>query len=133
MSSISQSECLLASSRTGDASFLKLLRRPETNWQSLVELLPELAIVSPEVARQIEFDAKYEGYIVRQEQEVERHRRLGERRIPHSFDYGRLTQLRIEAREKLDRVRPLNIAQASRISGITPADVALLMIHLDAR
>jgi tRNA uridine 5-carboxymethylaminomethyl modification enzyme len=58
---------------------------------------------------------------------------MAERRIPPSFDYSRITQLRAEAREKLIRVRPITVAQASRISGITPADVALMMIHLDGR
>jgi tRNA uridine 5-carboxymethylaminomethyl modification enzyme len=124
---------LLATARSGDTAMLKLLRRPETDWSDLVERLPELSGVPTEVARQIEYDAKYEGYIARQEQEVERNRRLADRRIPESFDFARLTQLRAEAREKLLRVRPLSVAQASRISGITPADVALLMIHLDAR
>ena len=124
---------LLAAARIGDLTLLKLLRRPETTWSDAVAQLPELAAISTEVARQIEFDVKYEGYIVRQEQEIQRNRRLAERRIPEGFDYGRITQLRVEAREKLNRVRPLSIAQASRISGITPADVALLMIHLDGR
>ena len=124
---------LLETARAGDATLLKLLRRPETTWSHLVEQLPELSAISSEVARQIEYDIKYEGYIARQEQEIERSRRLSERRIPASFDYARITQLRVEAREKLNRVRPLTVAQASRVSGITPADVALLMIHLDGR
>jgi tRNA uridine 5-carboxymethylaminomethyl modification enzyme len=130
---IERLKTLLQQERAGDGSFLKLLRRPEVSWPQLVELIPDLASVPVEVARQIEYDAKYEGYIARQDQEVERNRRLAERRIPDSFDYARLTQLRTEAREKLLRIRPVSIAQASRISGITPADVALLMIHLDAR
>ncbi|MEX2139214.1 MAG: tRNA uridine-5-carboxymethylaminomethyl(34) synthesis enzyme MnmG [Pirellulales bacterium] len=130
---IERLKVLLEQARAGDSSYLKLLRRPEVSWPQLVELLPDLASVPVEVARQIEYDAKYEGYIVRQDQEVERNRRLAERRIPDSFDYARLTQLRAEAREKLLRVRPVSVAQASRISGITPADIALLMIHLDGR
>ena len=124
---------LLETARSSETTLLKFLRRPEANWADLAERLPELSAVSAEVARQIEYDAKYEGYIARQEQEVERNRRLADRRIPDSFDYASLTQLRSEAREKLLRVRPRSIAQASRISGITPTDVALLMIHLDGR
>ncbi len=122
---------LLKKTRTTDGSLLKLMRRPETNWNQLSERLPELAAVSADVARQVEYDVKYEGYVARQEQEIDRNRRLAERRIPDSFDYARISQLRVEAREKLGRIRPLSIAQASRISGITPADLALLMVHLD--
>ena len=133
LAEIERVTAVLESSRAGDATLLKLLRRPEMTWSLLIDQRPELSAVTNEVARQIEYDAKYEGYIVRQEQEIERHRRLAERRIPESFDYGRIAQLRVEAREKLNRVRPLSLSQASRISGITPADVALLMIHLDGR
>jgi tRNA uridine 5-carboxymethylaminomethyl modification enzyme len=133
LAEIDRLKILLENTRAGDASCLKLLRRPEASWQHIVDMLPELATVPLQVARQIEYDVKYEGYVARQEQEIERNRRLADRRIPESFDYARLTQLRAEAREKLDRVRPVSVAQASRISGITPADVALLMIHLDAR
>jgi tRNA uridine 5-carboxymethylaminomethyl modification enzyme len=133
LAEIERVTAVLESSRAGDATLLKLLRRPEMTWSLLIDQRPELSAVTNEVARQIEYDVKYEGYIVRQEQEIERHRRLAERRIPESFDYGRIAQLRVEAREKLNRVRPLSLSQASRISGITPADVALLMIHLDGR
>jgi tRNA uridine 5-carboxymethylaminomethyl modification enzyme len=133
LAEIERVTAVLESSRAGDATLLKLLRRPEMTWSLLIDQRPELSAVTNEVARQIEYDVKYEGYIVRQEQEIERHRRLAERRIPESFDYGRIAQLRVEAREKLNRVRPLSLSQASRISGITPADVALLMIHLGGR
>jgi tRNA uridine 5-carboxymethylaminomethyl modification enzyme len=128
---IGRVSALLENTRTSDGSLLKLLRRPETKWEQLAAYSSELADVPPEVARQIEYDAKYEGYVARQELEIERNRRLAERRIPESFDYARITQLRVEAREKLGRVRPISLAQASRISGITPADLALLMVHLD--
>src|SRR5690606_17483481 len=94
---------------------------------------PELADVSPEVAWQVLCDVKYAGYVARQQVEVDRQQRLAAKRIPASFDYSRLAQLRAEAREKLTRVRPTNLAQASRISGITPADIALVMVHLDGR
>jgi len=107
------------------------LRRPDVGWEHVVEQLPELAATPPEVAEQVLWDVKYAGYVVRQQADVERQQRLADKRIPQSFDYGRLGQLRAEAREKLARVRPVNLAQASRISGITPADVALLMIHLE--
>jgi tRNA uridine 5-carboxymethylaminomethyl modification enzyme len=78
-------------------------------------------------------DLKYAGYVARQTVEVDRQQRLAEKRIPQGFDYARLTQLRAEAREKFQRVQPVNLAQASRISGITPADIALLMVHFDGK
>jgi tRNA uridine 5-carboxymethylaminomethyl modification enzyme len=123
---------ILETARFDGDPLLRLLRRPEMNWEHLVTHIPELASIAREVARQVEYDVKYAGYVERQEVEIARLRRLQEKRIPASFDYTRLVQLRMEAREKLTRTRPISLAQASRISGITPADVAILMIHLDA-
>jgi tRNA uridine 5-carboxymethylaminomethyl modification enzyme len=85
------------------------------------------------VAEQVSHDVKYAGYVERQEVEIARARRLAEKRIPAAFDFSAIVHLRAEARAKLTRVRPASLAQASRISGITPADVALLMIHLGGR
>jgi tRNA uridine 5-carboxymethylaminomethyl modification enzyme len=79
------------------------------------------------------YDIKYEGYVARQEAEIQRQRRLAEYRIPSELDYFSVPGLRFEAREKLARVRPHNLDQASRISGITPADIAVLIIHLNSR
>jgi len=101
-----------------------LLRRPDVG---IGALLPGLA---PEVAAQVEIELKYEGYIERQQREVDKFRRLEDKRIPAKFDYGRLKQLRFEAREKLERVRPASIGQAYRIAGVTPADIQLLLVHL---
>jgi tRNA uridine 5-carboxymethylaminomethyl modification enzyme len=98
-----------------------------------VEILPELADASADAINQVICDIKYSGYIARQEVEVERQRRLAAKRIPSSFNYGRILHLRAEAREKLARVRPVDLSQASRISGITPADIALVMVHLEGR
>ncbi len=108
----------------------KWLARPETEWSHLVAWYPELAEVPGEVADQVAYDAQYAGYIARQQVEVERQQRLAEKRIPESFDYQRIKQLRKEAREKLSRVRPTSLAQAARISGITPADLALVTAYL---
>jgi len=124
---------LLAATRSGDATLAQWLRRTDVNWSALVERLPELARVSPEVAEQVSHDAKYSGYIARQEADVERQRRLAGRRIPAGFDYHALGHLRMEARERLAQVEPVDLAQASRISGITPADLAVLMVHLEGR
>jgi tRNA uridine 5-carboxymethylaminomethyl modification enzyme len=101
-----------------------LLRRPET---AIADLLPGLRA---DVAEQVEIDVKYEGYIQRQAKDVEKFLRLEAKAIPERFDYGRIAHLRFEAREKLQRVRPASIGQASRIAGVTPVDVQLLLVHL---
>ncbi|MBX3414644.1 MAG: tRNA uridine-5-carboxymethylaminomethyl(34) synthesis enzyme MnmG [Pirellulales bacterium] len=124
---------LLATSRHEQVPLERWLRRQEIAWEDLVAWLPELARVPADVARQVTYDVKYAGYVARQEVDIERQRRLAARRIPESLDYAKLGQLRAEAREKLSRVRPRDMAQAGRISGITPADLALLMVHLDGK
>ncbi len=106
------------------------LRRTEVEWEDVVRLAPELEATPDEIARQVRHDIKYAGYIERQQAEVERQQRLADKRIPLDFDYAGIRQLRVEAKEKLQRIRPGNLAQASRISGITPADIALLLAHL---
>ena len=118
-------------SQSGEVTAAKFLRRPEISWQDICERLPELQQVPVDIAWQVECDVKYAGYIARQEVEVARQKRLAEKRIPDNLDYDSIGQLRTEAREKLAKIRPTSLAQASRISGITPADVALLMTHLD--
>jgi tRNA uridine 5-carboxymethylaminomethyl modification enzyme len=111
----------------------KRLRRPEASWNDAVRCLPELAEVDRAVVQQVLCDLKYAGYIARQQSEVDRQARLAQKRIPDSFRYDRIVHLRAEAREKLTRVQPRDLAQASRISGITPADLALVMVHLDGK
>jgi tRNA uridine 5-carboxymethylaminomethyl modification enzyme len=122
---------LLNRTRSGDVPLSRLLRRPEVTWEDLVGQLPELGSVSREVAQQVVHDAKYAGYLAREDADIARQHRLAERRIPDGFDFWSLDHLRTEARERLSRIRPLNLAQAGRISGITPADLAVLIIHLD--
>jgi len=124
---------LLETTRHEQQPLAKVLRRTESTWQDVVAILPELAAVPEDVVMQVTHDAKYAGYVARQELDIERQQRLAGRRIPSSFDYGRILQLRTEAREKLSRIRPASLAQAGRISGITPADLALVMVHLEAR
>lgn len=130
---ISQVARLLETTRSDDTSLAKLLRRPETTWEDLTQRLPELRQVPDEVATQVTYDIKYAGYIRRQQEQVARHQRLAHKRIPADFDYDQLAQLRAEARQKLAKHRPLNLDQASRVSGITPADIALLMAYLANR
>lgn len=121
---------LLENHRAEGQPLVALLRRTETTWLDMVARLPELAAVPQEVAYQVTWDIKYAGYLAREDEEIERQRRLAERRIPEGFDYGRVVHLRAEAREKFSRVRPANLAQAGRISGITPADLAVLSLYL---
>ncbi|HTW95031.1 MAG TPA: tRNA uridine-5-carboxymethylaminomethyl(34) synthesis enzyme MnmG [Tepidisphaeraceae bacterium] len=114
----------LADHRINGVSGLDLLRRPEV---SLTDLCPD---ISPEIARQIEIRIKYEGYIVRQQREIDRMASLEEKLIPASLDYGHVVGLRNEAKQKLTRFTPRSLGQALRISGITPADITVLAIHL---
>lgn len=107
------------------------LRRPEVTWEVICQSVPSLAVIDQEVAQQCCVDIKYAGYIDRQQMEVDKQVRLSEKRIPISFDYDRIVTLRNEAREKFTKVRPLSLAQAKRISGITPADIALVLAHLE--
>jgi len=122
---------MIETTRCGRVTLSKLLRRPEVVWDDVVEHVPELAGVSTEISQQVVNDAKYAGYIARQEIDVARQRRLASRRIPDDFDFRSVTHLREEAREKLSRIQPLDLSQAGRISGITPADLAVLMVHLE--
>jgi tRNA uridine 5-carboxymethylaminomethyl modification enzyme len=112
------------------ATLAKWLKRPETEWSDLVARAPELGQFSREVAEQVTYDVKYAGYIAREQAEIVRQSKLADRRIPAAFDFATIRHLRAEAREKLTRVRPESLAQAGRISGITPADMALLAVHL---
>ncbi len=124
---------LLESTRCGQVTLAKMLRRPEVSWQQVADRLPELAGACPEVAQQATCDAKYAGYIARQEIDIARQRRLAARRLPAEFDFRAVEHLREEAREQLGRVRPADLAQAGRISGITPADLNVLMVYLEGR
>lgn len=119
--------------RRGDISLAKLLRRPEIGWADVAAGDDELSSISPQAAEQVVIDLKYEGYVERQQSDVDRQERLSNKRIPQQFDYARIRQLRAEAREKLTRIRPQSLAQASRISGVTPADIALVLMHLEGR
>ena len=120
----------LDATHNAQGSATKFLRRPEVGWPELTAAFPAFAAVSPEVAEQLSIDAKYAGYIERQETEIARAAKLGAKKIPDHFDYSALIHLRAEAKEKLSAVRPMNLAQAARITGITPADIALLTVAL---
>jgi len=123
----------LRKNRSDGDSLATWLRRTEVEWAELCVRYPALRIwdACPDVVEQVVLEAKYSGYIDRQAAEVERFQRLENRRIPPTFDYLGVPQLRHEAREKLNRIRPTSLGQASRISGITPADLAMLLLYLE--
>ncbi len=114
----------------GSVSAEEYLRRPEVEWDEIVTRFPQLNEFSTRVIEQVCWDVKYSGYLTRQDASVERARRLQKFRIPENFDYFSVNQLRMEAKEQLSRVRPETIDQASRIRGITPADLAVLVLTL---
>ena len=124
---------VLAGQRVNGTSLADLLKRPEFGWQECVAAVPDLATVSREAAAQIENDIRYAGYLALERERIERQRRLGERSIPDGFDFAAVRHLRAEAREQLARIRPRTLAQAGRVSGITPADLALVLVHLEGR
>ncbi len=110
---------------------LHFLRRPEVTYDVIKTLSPAPHPLSPEVIQQVTIETKYAGYVEKQRRQVERMKRLEERRIPQGFDYTRMVGLRNEAREKLMRFRPINVGQASRIHGVNPTDISILLIHLE--
>jgi tRNA uridine 5-carboxymethylaminomethyl modification enzyme len=109
---------------------LSLLRRPGASYALVQAIAPPETALAREAAEQVEVEAKYAGYIARQRVEVERMARMEDRRIPPGLDYGPIPGLRSEAREQLMHYRPLTVGQASRLSGVTPADVAILTVYL---
>ncbi len=109
---------------------LQFLRRPEVDYDLVVALSPPPELLPPDVAEQVGIEAKYAGYIDKQRIEVDRVRRLEDWRIPPDLRYEALPGLRTEAREKLAYVRPATVGQASRLAGVNPADISVLLIHL---
>ena len=110
-----------------------LLRRPGLGMDDLAELLPEEAALSPEVREQIEVTLRYEGYLEKERRQVEAFRRAEDALLPQGFDYMTLDGLRIEARQKLTAHQPRSLGEAGRISGVSPGDVAVLMVFLEKR
>jgi tRNA uridine 5-carboxymethylaminomethyl modification enzyme len=130
---IAQLQAELSAAKSEGDSLAIWLRRTGVEWADLCERHPPLSEwnAQPEVVEQVVLEAKYSGYIARQASEVERFRRTENRRIPEHFDFSAIPQLRQEARDKLTRVRPTSLGQASRVSGITPADLAVLLFYLE--
>ena len=112
-------------------SFASLIKRPELNYDILSEIDEDRPELSWRVREQVNIQIKYEGYIEKQMHEVERFKKTEGRLIPESIDYNNIEGLRLEARQKLSRIRPANVGQASRISGVSPADISVLLIYLE--
>ena len=116
---------------TKDGRLCDLLRRPENSYESLAAVDPDRPALPHEVTEAVEIAVKYQGYIDRQLRQVAEQRKMEDRPLPPDLDYLYMEGLRLEARQKLDRIRPLNLGQASRISGVSPADVAVLLVFLE--
>ncbi|MCR5311780.1 MAG: tRNA uridine-5-carboxymethylaminomethyl(34) synthesis enzyme MnmG [Lachnospiraceae bacterium] len=112
-------------------SLAELLCRPELSYDELKELDPERPVLSPDVIDQVCIQIKYEGYLERQEHQVKQFKKMEKKLIPDSIDYDDVPSLRIEARQKLKEFRPLSVGQASRLSGVTPADISVLLVYLE--
>jgi len=111
-------------------SMADLLMRPELNYELLAEIDPERKELPVDVTEQVEIELKYSGYIERQQRQVDQFKKTESRRIPEDLNYDDVPSLRIEARQKLKKIRPENIGQASRISGVSPADISVLLVYL---
>lgn len=111
---------------------LNLLKRPEIKYSHIKELLHEETTLTKEEIQQIEIQVKYEGYIRKMAQQVERLNKLEEKQIPQDIDYSKISNLALEARQKLNQIRPLTIGQAGRISGVNPSDIAILTVYLES-
>ena len=118
---------------TTSATMAELIRRPELTYQVLSPIDPDRPDLPFDVQEEINIEIKYEGYITRQERQVEQFRKMEEKKIPEDINYDDVPSLRNEARQKLKEVRPSSIGQASRVMGVNPADVSVLMVYLKTR
>jgi tRNA uridine 5-carboxymethylaminomethyl modification enzyme len=130
---IGRASDVLGNGRHHGATLEEWLRRPEMDWSGLCELSSQIAEldIGPLAIQQVQIEVKYAGYIRRQSAEIDRQQKIQAIRIPATFDFQLIPQLRREAKEKLTRVRPADLGQAGRISGITPADLSILVLYLN--
>ena len=122
---------LLAKRRMGEKSALQALKMPEITIADLEAQMPELAPFEQPILYQVELDVKYEGYINRQERQINRFEKLESLVIDDQLDYDVVEGLSAEGREKLKKIRPLSVGQASRINGVRNSDIAVLIVHLE--
>ena len=118
---------------TNSARLADLLRRPNVTYGDLAPFDPERPCLPEAVTEEVEIQVKYAGYLARQEKQVETFRREESRLLPPELDYHAIAGLRLEARDKLSQIRPMSIGQAGRISGVSPSDIAVLLIYLEQK
>jgi tRNA uridine 5-carboxymethylaminomethyl modification enzyme len=111
---------------------LDMLKRPEVFYEHLKSIdSTRPSFLTKDIIKQVEVTLKYEGYIKKQLQQVEKFKALEEKRLPENIDYNNIDSLRLEARQKLEAIKPSSIGQASRISGVSPADISVLLVYLE--
>ena len=118
---------------TSGTTMAELIRRPELNYEALAPVDPNRPELDYDVVEQVNINIKYDGYIKRQQRQVEQFKKLESKLIPEDINYDEIQSLRIEAKQKLNEMRPSSIGQASRISGVSPADVSVLLVYLERK
>ena len=118
---------------TSGTTLAELIRRPELSYEKLSPIDEKRPVLPYDVKEQVDINIKYDGYIKRQMRQVEQFRKMEKKKIPDDIDYDEIQSLRIEARQKLKQIRPASIGQASRISGVSPADISVLLVYLGSR
>ena len=115
----------------GAVTLADLIKRPELNYEALAVIDDERPKLSEAVGEQVNINIKYEGYIERENRQVEQFKKMENRLIPEGIDYENIDNIRKEARQKLSEIRPLSVGQASRISGVSPSDIAVLLVYIE--
>ena len=118
---------------SNSARLADLLRRPQVTYEDIAPFDPDRPELPEAVTQEVEIQVKYAGYLARQEKQVAEFKKEESRLLPPDIDYRSIAGLRLEAQEKLDSIRPMSIGQAGRISGVSPADIAVLLIWLEQR
>ncbi len=113
------------------ATLAELICRPELSYEILAEIDKEREELPADVIEQVEIEIKYEGYIIRQKRQVDQYKKMEKKKIPETIDYDDVPSLRLEARQKLKQFKPISVGQASRISGVSPADISVLLVYLE--
>ena len=118
---------------TSGTTLAELIRRPELSYEKIAPIDKHREELPYDVKEQVDINIKYDGYIKRQMRQVEQFKKLENKRIPENIDYDSIQSLRLEAKQKLNQIRPASIGQASRISGVSPADISVLLVYLGSK
>mgnify|MGYP000359046789 FL=1 len=118
---------------TSGTTLAELIRRPELSYEKIAPIDKHREELPYDVKEQVDINIKYDGYIKRQMRQVEQFKKLENKRIPENINYDEIQSLRLEAKQKLNQIRPSSIGQASRISGVSPADVSVLLVYLSSK